>query len=146
MEHKEIFNKYNLPSFEDLDNHFEIQGIEEYYLRSIRKKMSEKFEAVATHIQDILNPDNSTSSMVESGFFDDSQKEAFSTIFKQLLFQIRKSTCLNIDDSDELNVQYINEAYSFWMENKSEIKTIFETIRDSWKQDLNKSEKIRYLG
>ncbi|RME78368.1 hypothetical protein D6774_01405 [Candidatus Woesearchaeota archaeon] len=143
----ELQSQYGLPSYEDLDHYFEITSIEEgVFLRQVRKKIAEKFEGIATHLQDILNPDASPSSMGESSFFDDNQKERIYSLFKSLMVFIRKSSLLSIEDSDELNAQYINEAFSFFIEHKEEFKQIFEHIQTSWKQDLNKSERIHYLG
>jgi len=144
----ETFSKqYSLPALSDIDPLFDFSSIEEKpYLRQARKKIAEKFEAIAGNIQDIINPESTPVSMTESGFFSDAQKEELYVLFKKLMYQVRISTALSIEDSDALNAQYIKEAFEFWKAHSVQIKQIFSVLRDSWKKDLNKEVRAHYLG
>src|SRR4030067_755252 len=93
---KELFEKarkqYNLPSFDELDEEFEIRKIEDgFVLREIRRDMLDRLHHYIEWIGPIVNPSqHSMHSMIESKLFAKKELEEIFDYYRRLYYYIHK--------------------------------------------------------
>lgn len=146
--YKELQKKHsNLPSFEDLDNEFEISLIEEpFTLRNIRRKAIEKVEYYTKIIEELLQPENTLINMYETKAFGDDKKEKIYFVLKKLMFFLRSSaeTALKADENEDVN--FLCSFFKDWIEIKSDLLEIILKIKGSWEKDTELKEDLEYFG
>ena len=149
---KDIYNTYSqrfaLPEFDRLDYEFEISTIDEesFILRHIRRKMAEKVENFAKLIEGILNPDTTPSALNECRAFTDEEKDEMYKLYKKLMHCYRRSTELDILDHEENDAEYIKSVFGAWDEIKERMLYIVGKMKDTWKEEPDKSERLEYFG
>ena len=118
-EYNKIQKKFKLPDFDDLNKDFEISSVETepFLLRNIRNKLFENIEHVTAILDDLVHPDKFTS-LTESAVLTEQDKEMIITLYKQLMYYSRLALEISVEDSDDLNANFINEFYLFWNESK----------------------------
>jgi hypothetical protein len=146
----EIQGKYNLPSFRELNQDFQIEKIAEYetdiLIREVRKFVAEKLSNYMKFVEMIINPVNapmSIFSLIKSIGQDDKKK--LSEIYEKLVKNEIEIVELDLSFSEEKEVQYIKNSNAIWQEIKKDLLEIIGTIKKNWD---NKSSKngIGYLG
>ena len=129
MEEKEkkrievLLNKYKLPSFKELDDEFEISGIEkkEFLLREIRRKITEKIELYAKLFESVLQIEPSLTTLNELNALSDKEKEDLYKIFRKLMIIDRSSIEISIDENDRKTAEFIKNTWNEWKALKKEI-------------------------
>ncbi|MFC1722843.1 hypothetical protein ACFL0V_01765, partial [Nanoarchaeota archaeon] len=89
---------------------------------------------------------NTVVGMVEVSQFEEAGKEKLLELYKRLMFFHRRCTELSIDDSDEKNVELINDVVKEWDSLKEKSLEFVSKLKDAWTKDLNKKEVVGYLG
>lgn len=118
----EVFKKkYSLPSFYELNKHFDIEEVEvesDFLLRKIRRIISERIGAYSRFVDIILNP-----SSAPVFFFkvlkrlDKSDKEILAEIYETLgNFEIELLS-LDLDYSEEREADFIKKSYEIFNNN-----------------------------
>lgn len=138
-----------LPSFEELNNEFELYSIEtpDFFLRQIKGKIKEKLQDLADTFADILNP--SSESLVhlsECKVFEANEKDKIYDIFRQVQYYLRalhESQYLNKDDID---AELIREIYKNWGAVKAKAVVYLNKLKEHWKQETNLKEALEYFG
>ncbi len=155
--YKILREKYNLPSYEELDKNFEILNSKpvvevSFPLAVVRRRMCEKLSWISSGIQNIIQPNPSSLVCIEeSSFFTkEEKKERLIKLLKELMYLIRKSIDLDIDNSEEKDAEYISETFNKWNELKHKIKEFSKKMKDGWKKEVKVSKKPKtnhnYLG
>lgn len=148
----EIQNKYSLPSFEELNMDFGIEKIveceTEILVREIRRFMSEKFSNYLRFIEAILNPVNSPMfvfSVIKT--FENSEKKQLSEVYKKLAKKEVEILGLDIQFSEEKEVEFIKQSYSSWQEIKKDLLELVEVINKNWDREVEINKKGKgYFG
>lgn len=140
--------KYNLPSFEILDNEFEISLIEDdfFSLREIRRRVLEKIEFYIKILEDLLQTDIRVSTLYEIKSFDDSEMEYVFKIYQKLMKIMRESALLNLNNDEKKNADFIINVFKEWNEIKKELSKILEKLKCSWEKEEDKKEILGYFG
>jgi hypothetical protein len=147
--HYEILkNKYSLPTFEELANHYELDELEnkKHLLRNIRGKMKERFDAIISLLLEILEPEADAVSIHEAQIFSENDSKQILVLFDKIKYFSRSSSVLFIDDSEEKNADYIKQIHKKYLILKPQIKEIIERIRDSWNGLKKQKHKEEYFG
>jgi hypothetical protein len=146
--YESLKKKHSLPSFEALDNDFEIFSIEEdqILLREVRERIVDKIELAIKMFEDILHPDSGFASYKEAAIFTDNDRDMANLIYKKLMYYHRYAKELSFGDSDELNAKYINEFMKEWPELKKGILKFIRMMKDSWLKDIPKKLNLGYMG
>lgn len=141
--YKKVQEKYNLPSFESLNEEFAIEKIAEvetdFLVREIGKTMAEKFSNYMHFVELILNPVSSPLfifSIIKT--LGEEEMKKFNEIYKELAKIEVQLIELDVDFSEEKEAIFINEAYGVWKKIKRNFIEIIEKIKLNWD---NKSEK-----
>lgn len=142
QDYKKIQGKYNLPSFEKLNEDFHIEKLVEvetdFLTREIRRFISDKFSNYLRFIEAILNPANSPMfifSIVKSIGAD--EKKKLTEIYKKLVKVEVTLIELDIKFSEEKEIEFIKESYKIWQEIKKDVLGVLEIVKKNWD---NKSE------
>ena len=151
MEIKEKYNelkdKYNLPSFEELDACFEISNIEDKnLLRGIRKKIAEKIDFIHQVIEPFVQPDNSFSSLHEIDVFLEDDRIKLMALYKKIMILIRELVKLNLIQNEENDAKFVKGFYDEWKNMREEVLLMVEKAQSSWYGEDIKGFNIDYLG
>ena len=142
--------KYNLPSFEKLNEDFDIEKAAEketdFLLREVRKIIMDKAIAYLRFIEMLINPSNAPMfflGLIKS--FTQEDKKILEKMYSKLgEFEIN---VIEIDNvySEKDEAEFIINIYKEWQKMKEDMKKIIEALRRSWNSKSNKKEK-GYLG
>ena len=128
-----LSKKYRLPSFEKLNENFEIDKIDkdtDYILRLIRKVMMEKIVNSLSFLELLLNPVNAPRmylSYVRAISQDD--RKNIEEIYNSLGNVSVLSLDLEIDYSEKAEAQMINEISKSWEEQKPRFRKILSNMK-----------------
>jgi hypothetical protein len=146
----EIQEKYSLPDFQEFNQNFQIEKIAEYetdiLIREVRKFVAEKLSNYMKFIEMIINPLNapmSIFSLIKS--LGQSDKKKLSEIYEKLVKNEIEIVELDLNFSEEKEVEYIKNSYNLWKEIKKDLLEIIETIKKNWDNDSKKGE-AGYFG
>ena len=141
--------KFKLPEYSRLNEEFEIGDVEkkEFLLRAVRRKMRDKLIFFCRILEGVLYPtDRSPLNAYESSFFDDSTKTHLSQIHRTMMIFDRQSLLLDIQDSDEQNVEFILALWKEWSLFGKEISAAIKIMEKSWKSTGEEKGAQGYFG
>ena len=149
-DYKELQEKYNLPSFDSLNQDFQIEKVAEfesdYLIREIRKDISDKFSNYLRFIESILNPVNSPMfvfSVIKSIGVE--EKNKLSEIYKELARLEVTLIRLDADFSEEKEAEFVNDSYKIWQRIKKDILSVVEVMEKNWDNKFE-SNGGKYFG
>ena len=142
--------KYNLPSFNELNTDFQIEKASDeetdFLLREIRKLVADRFFNYLRFVESLLNPVNVPMfafSIVKT--LGEKDKEKLTEIYKKLAKKEVELIELDIDSTDEKEAQFLKSSYELWQEIKKEFLEIVEVVKKNWDAESEKSGS-GYLG
>jgi hypothetical protein len=146
----EIQKKYNLPSFQEMNQDFQIEKIAEYetdiLVREVRKFVAEKISNYMKFIEMIINPVNapmSIFSLIKS--LGPTDKKKLSEIYEKLVKNEIEIVELDLNFSEEKEVHYVKDSNKLWQEIKKDLSEIIETMKKNWDNQSTKNG-VGYLG
>ena len=145
----ELQKKYPLPGFEQLNEEFDIGKFDfnqDTILRDVRKSMVNKFFAILSFTELLLNP--STGSMFYMFLVkgvNSKEKEILDRLFDKLGDIEIDSFELDINYSEKAEAKFISEKYKVWQEIKKELVQVLDSLKKNWGSRATKKEKT-YLG
>jgi hypothetical protein len=146
----ELREKYNLPSFEELNAEFNIEkasGIETDSLaREIRKFVAEKFSNYLRFSETLLHPVDVPMfifAVVKSLGIE--EKKRLSEIYKKLAEKEIQIIELDIEFSEKKEAEFIKESYETWKEIKQDLLKIIGIIKKNWDVKAESNGK-NYFG
>lgn len=149
-DYKQLEEKYNLPSFNELNEDFQIEKAGEsetdLLIREVRKFIADKFSNYLRLIETFLQPVNSPMfiySIVKS--YSEKEKENLMEIYKKLAKTEVDLIGLDIQFNEEKEAEFIKKSYILWQEIKKELLEIVEVIRKNWDNKSKTNEKS-YFG
>ena len=149
-DYKEIQEKYNLPSFEELNKDFQIEKAAEvetdYLIREVRKFMADKFSNYLRFVEAILNPVNAPMfvfSIIKSLGVE--EKNKLTEVYKELTKNEIRLIELDVKFSEEKEAEFIKESYKIWQKVKEDILEIMGTIKKNWDNKFEVNGKS-YFG
>lgn len=148
QEYDKIADKFTLPAFELLNRDFDIESIESssYLLDKIRMKITEKTVALSKLLEETIYPDSGFSSLYESKYIKDKDKEKVYKLFKNLMKYNRYSYEVSFNNEDSKIAEFIIEFYGVWEKSKPELSKLFSILKTSWDIDTNIKEDLSYFG
>ncbi len=148
-EYETLKKKYqNLPSFETINNEFELKSIDKNILvtRQIRRRLADKIIFFCRIIENIIYPSmQSTISAYETSFFSDEEKIKLVSLHKRLMIFERQSLALDVETTEEKDINFILGLFEEWQGLKNEVKLITQKTEEAWKKEL-KEESQKYFG
>jgi len=148
--YRKFQEKYNLPSFDKLNEDFQIEKITEnetdYLLREVKKAMAEKFYNYLRFTETLLNPVNAPVfifSMIKS--IEAEKKKNLNEIYKKLAKNEIRIIEIDLVYSEKKEAEFIKESYKLWQEIKEELLDIIKNVKDNWDNKLEGKRK-GYFG
>jgi len=147
MNYEELKEKYNLPSYDELDFEFELDKEAKYPLRDIRRKINSKLHIFLDILQSIIQPETSDlTQMYEAHYYTEEDKQKALNLYKRLMIYSRTSDEIAIKYNEEDEANFINELFQKWEEIKDEMYFFIKKMKNSWKQEYKVDDDMRYLG
>jgi len=148
--YSKIEKQYNLPTFEELNQNFQIEKISDvstdYLIREVRKFMADKFSNYLRFIETLLNPSNVPMFVfyfVKSINVD--EKKKLSEAYKNLAKIEVNLIGVDIQFSEEKEAEFIKESYEIWQGIKNNILGVLNTIKINWDNQVKQNDK-GYFG
>jgi len=145
-----IREKHNLPSFEELNEDFNIEKAAEVevelLIREIRRFIADKLSNYLRFVEAILNPVNVQMfvySLIKS--LETQEKEKLTEIYKKLSKNELRLIELDIEYSEEKEALFIRESFIMWQEMKKELLEIIEKVNKNW-DNKSESKNKDYFG
>jgi len=148
-EYIKLSKKYNLPNFKEINEEFEIGDLENvsFLLRNILRKVAEKLEFYTNLINDIMQPDTSSlSSMHETRFFSDSEKNDMYALFKNIMKSYRNIIELVLENNEKNQAEFLKKFFSEWFKIKKQLINYLGKMKDSWEKETTVKEDLEYFG
>jgi len=147
----EVKTRYNLvPTFEELDNEFEITVIEperaHFIVRDINRAICSKIHKFIDNLAPIISPQpSSMHSMVEVKLFEKHEVEEMFKYYKKLMHLLHKSILLSLkEEKDE--AEFINEIWKDWPQIKNPIISYMSKITEGWSKEDIEEHTNEYLS
>jgi len=144
--YKIIQKKYSLPSFESMNEDFQIERISEtetdILIREIRKYIIEKISNYLRFIETILNPSNSPMfvfSIVKS--LNTENKEILNEMYKKLSKYEIEVLALDTEFSEHKEAEFIKNSYSNWQLIKKDFLKVIEFIKNNINKEFQENKK-----
>jgi hypothetical protein len=148
--YKEYQARYNLPSFEQLNEDFYLEKVAEtetdLLVREIRKFMADRLFNYLRFVESILNPVNSPMFVFSvTKTLTQKDKETLSEIYKKLAEREIEVVELDIEFNEQKEAQFIRSSFELWQGIKRDMKGVVETIKKNWNNKTENSGK-GYFG
>ena len=145
-----IRNKYGLPSFEELNEDFQIEKAAEVetdiLIREVRRFIADKLAGYMRFIETLLNPVNAPMfvfSIIKTLGMEEKKKD--SEIYKKLTKNEIKLIRLDTEYSEEKEAEFIKSSYELWQEIKIVFLSILDKIDQNWDNKIEEKNK-GYFG
>jgi len=142
--------KYGLPSFEKLNEDFQIEKAAEcetdFVLREVRRYVTDKFFNYLRFIESILTPTNGPMFVFAiTKTLGTKDREKLIELYKRIAKVDIDLIELDIEYSEEKEAKSIREYSSMWQEIKKEFLEIVDVIKKNWNNKLEDNGKS-YFG
>jgi len=149
-EYEKYRKKYNLPSFSDLNQEFEIEKLQEketeFLLREIRRAISDKIAAFLRFFELFLNPQAAPVFILAViKTLNNKDKIIIEKIYHDLVNFELTSITLDIDYNEKKEAEFIKQIFKKWHTLKGELKEFSKIIDRMKTKDKQKSRKS-YFG
>lgn len=146
--YEELKEKYELPSFNEINKDFEIYSIskDEDIIREILKKMSGAIDYYIGFLEDIIQPDSRFYTLKEANVLDVNQRKKVHEIYAKLMFLNRTFNELYLSYSEERGVELIKKIFTEWQPLKMELLEIIRPLKDSWSKHTEIKPDKGYFG
>ena len=148
-EYTKLRKKYKLPKFNDIDKEFEISDLEStnFLTSNILRKIAEKLEFYSSLINDLLQPEaSSLSSMHETRFFADEEKNKMYVLIKKLMKYHRNVIELVLEHDEKKQAGFLNSFFLEWIQIKKQLISHLGKMKDSWSKETTIEEDLGYFG
>jgi|TARA_Y100000310_G_scaffold333676_1_gene411698 hypothetical protein len=148
-QYNELKKKYDLPTYKELNNNFELDYIEDEYflIRTIRRRIHEKVVFFARLFERIIFPNQAVMiEIYESKFFTEKEKADLIKSYEELLELDRKALFLNVFSEDKKEAEYIKLVSKTWPNLIKKSQFILIKLDKSWKDKKTDLTKNHYFG
>ena len=149
QDYLKIQKAYDLPSFDKMNEDFQIEKIESetvFLIREIRKFIADKFSNYFRFIETILNPVNVPMfifSIIKS--ISTKEKEKLTEIYKKLAKVEVELIELDLKFSEKKEAEFVKHSYQIWQGIKEDFLTVIGVMKRNWDNKIEK-DKEKYLG
>lgn len=148
-EYEKLKKQFALPSFESLDKEFEISVIErpEFLLRSVRRRIFEKFDNVLDFIEVLLQPNlSSVIDLHEYSCVSDKDRQKLFVLVQKMMVIYNRMRDANLACDEKCEANIIQEAAKKWPEIRNELRPYLQKLADCWEKSVEKEKTQGYFG
>ncbi len=148
-EYEKVQKKYKLPSFDELDNEFEIRKLDPdlAVIKELRRHMTLRLQAFTDLVEPVLNPQpSSLHSIIETKIFEKQELEPYFNLYKKLWALVHEGLAAWLK-SEEEEAGFVRKVIVEWPAMKKDILRFVSKLADGWKKH-HEGEKAgdSYLG
>jgi len=148
--YEELKTKHNLPSFQQLNEDFEIEKLQERETdtlsREVRRCITDRIITYIRFVEMFMNPANAPMfflALVKG--LDESEKKLLHELYSELgKFEI-KSISLDNEYEEARDAKFIKESFDDWQKIKSKFGKILDSFEKAWEKKSAKKDTA-YLG
>jgi len=149
-EYQKYEKNYKIPKFEEINLEFHIEKIADvetyYFLREIRKFMSEKLVTYLRFVESIINPINSPMFVFSiTKNMNQKDKDMLIRNYTELSKIEMNFVERDLDYSEEKEAEFINNSYETWKKIKKELLDFIQKVKKNWDNKTEINGK-GYLG
>ena len=145
--YEKVKKKYKFPTFEELDDEFEIRKIDydSNLIKEIRRAICNRLQFISDILDPILNPHESLRSAIESDFFNEEDVHNMVIFYKRVwhLLHIGVNASLS-SEADE--AKFVNDMWLEWPKLKKKAKHFSDKLMESWAQAEKDDAPLNYTG
>jgi len=139
--YEEIKKKYNLPSYDDFNNEFEIQALDlekcGLFYKTILRTILGKLSSFLNTLEPIASPNpQSMHSMMESNNLSDEDKQEIYNFYKELSYIYHQGCEYELKEEKEI-MDFVKKTWKKWSEIKNKQKLILNKITQAWAENVN---------
>ncbi len=148
--YKSLREKYNLPSFEKLNEDFLIEKASEsetdFILKEIRTCITEKFLNYLRFIESVINPANAPMFVFAiTKTIGVKEKEKLMELYKKIAKVEIDVIGLDLEYSEKTEADAVRKYFELWQEMKKEFIGIVDVIKKNWDNKIEDNGK-GYFG
>jgi len=149
-QYEKLRKKYNLPSFEALNQDFEIEKLQEreteLLLREIRRNMIDKNLAYLRFVEMFLNPTNAPMFFLAlTKTLSNGDKKTIEELYAELGKNELKSVARDNEYDENEEAKFIKKFFEQWQKIKEKFSGLMIGVEKAWEKKSEKAEK-GYLG
>jgi hypothetical protein len=148
--YRKLQAKHNLPSFDNLNEDFQIEKVAEsetdFILKEVRTCITDKFFNYLRFIESILTPNNVPIFVFAiTKTLGQKEREKLMELYKKIAKIDVDMIELDLQYSEEKEAKSVKTYYEMWQEIKKELIGIVNVIKKNWDVKIEDSGK-GYLG
>jgi len=151
-EYSKLQKKHSLPTFENMNNFFDIEEISgkqtERILRLIRRRITEKTSSYLRFMEVFLNPSQAPLfyMMLAKNMPDEGRKAVNDVYFELGKIEVDHMKMELEDYHENTEAAKIKELYNSWNDVKGKIKILNNIFENNWKKTKTEARDKTYLG
>ena len=145
----ELSKKYKLPKFNEIDSELELSSFDNanFLLKDALRSIVDKLDFYVNLITNLLQPDAaSLSSMHETRFFAQDERNEVYSLFKIIMKHYRSAILLILENDEKKQADFLNRFFNEWLGIKKELLLYLEKMKESWDKETTIDEDLGYLG
>ena len=139
--------KYGLPEFSELNEIFDIEELDtetEFFLRKLRKIISDRVAGYLRFLEIILNPSNAPMFFFTLIKLDNNDKETLTRIYEKLGNLEIEVVKLDLEYKEEKEVEFIKKVFKIFSEIRNDILKVVDKMTNDG--NIKKEEGRSYFG
>jgi len=146
--YEKLVKKHDLPSFEEINNDFDITKIDsdsETLIRDVRKAITAKFSSILSFVEVLLNP---TSGSMFYMFLvkgvNGEEKEILNNLFAKIGAMDIEAITLDIVYSEEKEAEFIKSSFEDWRRIQKDLMKVVDKLKENWQKTAIKKDRSYY--
>lgn len=146
-EFEKVRKQYSLPTFEELDNEFDIRKIDFdlFIVKEIRRSIIHKLSGIAELFEPVLNPSENLHSAVESKIFEKTEVDDMYSYYRKVWHYVHKGITASLMSEDE-EATYIKEIWKIWPEIKKTALKYSQKLTEGWAREDKEKSSDHYMS
>jgi len=149
-EYKKFQEKYDLPSFNEINENFGVEKAAEietdFTIREVRKQVSEKSYNYLRFVETLINPANAPMSiMTLVKAFGPEERNKLTEIYKKLMRNELQLVSVDIEYSEKKEADFIKSTNKIWKEIQKDFMEVIKAVEKNWEGKTQINNR-RYFG
>ncbi len=137
-EYNKIKEKYKLPTFNYMDNEFEISAIKlpdsGIFVKAILRTINNKFALAINYLEPIVSPQQTMHSMIEIDGLTEGDKKEIYILYKKLGLILHEVYLAELQEEKKI-IEQIKNSIKEWNKIKPSVIKNLKIIKKSWEKE-----------
>jgi len=136
--YEELRKRYNLPSFQSLDNEFEIRALDlekcGILIKALLRTINAKIGLFLNYLEPVASPSQTMHSMIEVSHLDEKDKQDIFMLYKELSGLYHAALYKEMEDEKDI-AMFINDTWKKWPSIKRREIGFLKKISEIWEKE-----------